>query len=81
MNAKSPANKSSRPQTQPKRVHIEFSSGSACKVCVADTFNGWNPEKGRMNRVKHGTWAKDLILKGQLAESLESKLGSPTVLA
>lgn len=63
MNAKSLTNKSSRPQSQPKRVHIEFSSGSACKVCVAGTFNGWNPEKSRMKRVKNGTWAKDLILK------------------
>jgi 1,4-alpha-glucan branching enzyme len=63
MNAKKQTIKSPRQQNQAKRVHIEFSSGSACKVCVAGTFNNWNPEKSRMKRVRNGTWAKDLLLK------------------
>jgi 1,4-alpha-glucan branching enzyme len=49
-----------QPQSQP--VHLEFTNPAARRVCIAGTFNNWQPEKAEMISLRGGKWAKDLML-------------------
>ncbi len=43
-------------------VHFELVDPQAQKVCVAGTFNDWNPDTGEMKREQNGHWVKNLPL-------------------
>lgn len=46
----------------PQRVHFEFTSPTAESVCIASTFNDWQPNATPMIVLNQGRWAKDLTL-------------------
>ena len=52
-----------RQPTPRQTVHFELLSPGAHKVCIAGTFNGWEPETARMLQKGDGRWVKDLTLK------------------
>lgn len=43
-------------------VHFEFASRAARKVCLAGSFNHWNPDAAQMTLVGNGKWVKELEL-------------------
>lgn len=43
-------------------VRSKFTDPAARKVCVAGSFNNWNPEASRMVKLDEDRWAKDLPL-------------------
>ncbi|HEX5398926.1 MAG TPA: isoamylase early set domain-containing protein [Verrucomicrobiae bacterium] len=54
-----PARKHPAKQT----VHFELTNPAATRVCVAGTFNNWNPDAGAMMRVDDGKWVKDFAME------------------
>ena len=48
------------PQLEP--VHFEFTHPTATTVCIAGTFNGWQPEAKPMNPIGDGRWLKEAAL-------------------
>jgi 1,4-alpha-glucan branching enzyme len=48
------------PQLAP--VRFEFTHPTASTVCVAGTFNDWEPEAKPMHRLGHGRWLKETVL-------------------
>lgn len=44
------------------KVHFELINPAAGRVCLAGTFNGWQPDADEMARVGDGKWVKDLEL-------------------
>src|SRR5262245_20920390 len=49
-----------QPQFQP--VQFELTNPSARKVCIAGSFNDWQPEATEMISMGNGRWLKDLNL-------------------
>jgi 1,4-alpha-glucan branching enzyme len=46
-----------------KSVTFVFQPGDSChSVALAGTFNGWEPDKGKMTRQKDGSYRKRLTL-------------------
>lgn len=43
-------------------VHLEVTDPSAHKVCLAGSFNDWQPERTEMVPLGGGKWEKDLTL-------------------
>ncbi len=43
-------------------VHFELEDPSACKVCLAGSFNDWRPGATEMLNMGGGKWVKDLEL-------------------
>jgi 1,4-alpha-glucan branching enzyme len=43
-------------------VHFELNNPHAHKVCVAGTFNEWQPDKAEMASLGGGKWEKDIRL-------------------
>ena len=56
------ARRSSKPKASRQKVHFEFTNPAARKVCLAGTFNQWDPEASAMIPLGNGKWAKDLEL-------------------
>lgn len=48
---------------KPIAVRLEFHCGNARTVCIAGTFNGWNPKSTTMVSTGQGQWLKDLSLR------------------
>jgi 1,4-alpha-glucan branching enzyme len=48
------------PQLEP--VHFEFTHPTASTVCIAGTFNDWQPEAKPMHPVGDGRWLKETVL-------------------
>src|SRR5690242_12304295 len=44
-------------------VHFELFSPGARQVCIAGTFNDWQPETDRMSLEADGRWVRNLALK------------------
>ena len=44
-------------------VRLEFHCGNARTVCIAGTFNDWNPKSTTMVSAGQGQWIKDLSLR------------------
>lgn len=44
-------------------VHFEISEPSARKICIAGSFNDWNPQAIEMIPLGGGKWTKDLTLR------------------
>ena len=51
---------SAGPQMAP--VHSEFAHPTARTVCIAGTFNDWQPETKHMHSVGGGRWLKETVL-------------------
>jgi 1,4-alpha-glucan branching enzyme len=51
---------SDRPQLEP--VHFEFTHPTATTVCIAGTFNDWQPEAKPMMPIGDGRWLKETAL-------------------
>jgi len=51
---------SAGPQLQP--VQFQFTHPKAAAVCVAGTFNDWQPEAKPMQAMGGGRWLKDTVL-------------------
>ena len=49
-------------ESQLHRIHFEFTSTEAVLVCIAGTFNDWQPQATPMIALGKGRWAKDLVL-------------------
>jgi 1,4-alpha-glucan branching enzyme len=49
-------------QPKPQPVHFEYVDPSARKVCLAGSFNNWQPESAQMTPAGGGRWVKDLAL-------------------
>jgi 1,4-alpha-glucan branching enzyme len=47
---------------QLERVHFEFTHPTASTVCVAGTFNDWQPEAKPMHPLGDGGWLKETVL-------------------
>ena len=43
-------------------VHLELTHATAQEVCIAGSFNDWNPSVTPMVRLDDGKWAKELAL-------------------
>jgi hypothetical protein len=43
-------------------IHFELRNSSASSVCVAGTFNNWNPRRGRMTRESRDHWVRTISL-------------------
>jgi len=43
-------------------VHIKFTHPTATTVCVAGTFNDWQPETNALQPEGHGHWLKEMAL-------------------
>ncbi len=43
-------------------IRLEFSSTEAREVCVAGSFNNWQPATTSMIGLGHGHWLKELAL-------------------
>src|SRR5206468_6056643 len=43
-------------------VRLEFFCEKARTVCIAGTFNDWNPEETSMRQTGAGRWSKELFL-------------------
>ena len=60
------ANRATRPPTQSptgqQTVRIEVAMPSAHEICLAGSFNDWDPARTRLRRTDDGTWATDLAL-------------------
>jgi len=52
--------KSAGPQLEP--VHFEFTDPTAHDVCIAGTFNDWQPETKPMHPMGGGRWLKETVL-------------------
>ena len=52
--------KSEGPQLEP--VHFEFTHPTARAVCIAGTFNDWQPEAKPMHPSGNGHWLKETAL-------------------
>lgn len=50
------------PSAQFVPVHFEFTHATAATVCVAGTFNQWQPTSKPMHRSGDGHWAKETML-------------------
>lgn len=61
--SKAKARRPARAKPPPQTVHFECINPSAGQVCIAGTFNGWNPEAGKMTCRHDGKWVKDLIIE------------------
>jgi 1,4-alpha-glucan branching enzyme len=48
--------------TQLVPVHFEFTSPTATSVCIAGTFNRWQPESKTLHSSSTGLWWKDTAL-------------------
>jgi len=48
------------PQLVP--VHFEFTHPTAATVCVAGTFNNWQPEAKALHASGGGRWVKETVL-------------------
>lgn len=48
------------PQLSP--VRFEFAHPSAASVCIAGTFNDWNPTAKAMRSLGNGRWLKETVL-------------------
>ena len=44
------------PATEKRRVTFKLHAPDAGRVCVAGTFNDWDPEVRPLKRGKNGTW-------------------------
>ncbi|HEX5220552.1 MAG TPA: glycogen-binding domain-containing protein [Verrucomicrobiae bacterium] len=58
--------KSASPKTHASRklsVHFELFSPEAHEVCIAGSFNDWEPETGKMFQQGNGKWVRNLTLK------------------
>ncbi len=53
-------NKAHGPRSQ--AVHLEFTRPGATTVCLAGTFNEWQPQATPMISLGEGRWAKGLVL-------------------
>ncbi len=53
-----------------KRILLELINADAKSVCVAGTFNEWNPQKTPLSAVGGGRWAGDLPVKAGRYEYL-----------
>ena len=51
---------SAAPELMP--VHFEYTHLTAGTVCVAGTFNNWNPTTKSMHQVGNGHWLKEAFL-------------------
>jgi 1,4-alpha-glucan branching enzyme len=53
------------PKTNSSRlnVHFELFSPNAHEVCIAGTFNDWEPDTGKMSQQPDGKWVRNLTLK------------------
>ena len=49
-------------QTKSQSLRIEFLDGKARKVCIAGSFNDWNPASMPMLHLSHDRWIKELSL-------------------
>ncbi len=52
--------RSAGPQLEP--VRFEFTHPTAATVCLAGTFNDWQPEAKPMHPVGDGRWLKETVL-------------------
>jgi 1,4-alpha-glucan branching enzyme len=52
--------KSAEPRLEP--VRFEFTHPTASTVCVAGTFNNWQPQAKPMNHLGGGRWLKEIVL-------------------
>ena len=44
-------------------VHFELFSPGAHEVCIAGTFNDWEPDTDKMSLQANGKWVRNLTLK------------------
>ena len=51
-----------------RTVHFSYIDPTARQVCVAGTFNDWDPKKGEMALSSEGTWRKSIGLKKGIYE-------------
>lgn len=54
--------KDHRPDPQTVPVRFQFEHPSAATVCLAGTFNDWNPVAKPMHHAGKGHWMKDTML-------------------
>lgn len=47
---------------RPQCIRLEFASTQACEVCVAGSFNDWQPAATPMIALGNGRWLKELAL-------------------
>ena len=47
-------------QAEPPKAQLKLVKPEAKSVCVAGSFNGWNPARTPLTRVNDGTWVGDL---------------------
>ena len=59
-NKKHDNTKSTGPHLEP--VHFEFTHPTATTVCVAGTFNNWQPESKTLHPAGGGRWLKETVL-------------------
>jgi 1,4-alpha-glucan branching enzyme len=52
--------KSDGPQLEP--VRFEFTHPTAATICIAGTFNNWQPEAKPMHPLGNGRWLKETVL-------------------
>lgn len=43
-------------------VHIKFNHPTATSVCVAGTFNQWQPQADALHLERHGHWLKEMAM-------------------
>jgi len=43
-------------------IHLQFEEPNAKDVCIAGTFNQWNPQATPMVALGNGRWSKELAL-------------------
>ena len=53
---------------KPIAVHLEFHNNNAQAVCIAGTFNDWNPTTTPMLTTGPGQWIKELALSPGIYE-------------
>ncbi len=61
-------NHSTSKKKRTKTVRLEYYDGNARCVCIAGTFNDWNPEATPMLSSVRGQWIKELSLRPGLHE-------------
>jgi 1,4-alpha-glucan branching enzyme len=55
-------NEPSDDQSMLQPVHFEFTHSNAASVCIAGSFNDWQPEAKPMHPLGSGRWIKDTNL-------------------
>ncbi len=63
MTQRAAAEPAKRDLPRPNRVSLEFVKPEAKRVCVAGSFNEWEPESTPLSPAGNGRWVGDLAVK------------------